>query len=289
MALEKPGNYTLGRGRIFLARSDVGGPANGFRYVGNTPAFDMTVESETLDHFGSDEGVNVLDASVTTQVTRNGTYTMDDVQPENLALFVRGTAAAIVQAATGVGAGPLYTFEDGVEEGIFYQIGQMDALPHGVTYLADAKAVTDSIANTPATAAVAADGVVTMTGGTAVADFEVTLEMGLIRFKAAVAETVRVGYSLAAAVNSEDDPRTRVLSGFGAIRGSLMFLENNPSGRNRRFLFPNVEIAANGAAALKGDEWRQMPMSYNILAPAHGAAVIIDSIPAGAKLNVAAL
>ena len=285
--LEIPGNYTLGRGKMYLARSQADGPTNGFRYVGNTPALDLTVESETLEHFGSDKGVNELDASVTTQVTRNGTFTMDDVQPENLALFVRGMAAALAQVATADDAALLrYDIADAVA-GEWYQIGQTAGIPTGITDLenvtaGDSAYVAAQIAPRPVAAAVAQLY-------TPNEDYEINADLGLIRFLDAGpnftdGDDARVYYTLKAIASTLAEPRTRVTSGFAAIRGSMMFLEENPAGRNRKFLFPNVELAANGAASLKGDEWRAMPMSYRVLSPAQGEAVYIDAIPSTVAL-----
>ena len=266
MALEKPGNYTLGRGQIFLARNEEGGPANGFLYVGNTPALDLTVESETLDHFSSDAGINELDARVILSVTRNGTFSMDDIQPENLAIFVRGSAVVMnVDAA----AGQTYDIESPVQD-MYYQIGQSTGNPTG-DLLVSGVTVNEK-------------GSATLV---AAATYDVNPKLGLIKFTTAPGKDVTVNYTRDAMTHTDADPHVRVTSGFDPVRGSMMFLENNPRGRSRRYLFTNVEITANGAASLKGDEWRQMPMSYSVLKPEAEdvQAVYIDNIPTGIKLT----
>lgn len=56
-------NYTLGRGKVYFARFTSGQVPGPFRYIGNTPEFNLTIELETLDHFSSDEGIREKDDS----------------------------------------------------------------------------------------------------------------------------------------------------------------------------------------------------------------------------------
>ena len=92
-------NYVLGRGQIFLAELDEDQNPGNLRYVGNTTEFNVTVETESLDHTNPDEGVNEVDDSVQISVTRSGTLIMDDIQRENLALFLFGSVEALNVAA----------------------------------------------------------------------------------------------------------------------------------------------------------------------------------------------
>ena len=65
--------YVLGRGEIDFSRFRTGGQdPEGFRYIGNTPEFNLTIESENLDHFNSDRGVNEKDASIVLTTNRSG-------------------------------------------------------------------------------------------------------------------------------------------------------------------------------------------------------------------------
>ena len=92
-------NYTLSRAKLFFAEFLQGEMPGAFRYVGNTPEFNLTIESENLDHVSSDEGVREVDDSVPLDVTRSGTLIMDDIQLENLALFFFGEMRSIALAA----------------------------------------------------------------------------------------------------------------------------------------------------------------------------------------------
>jgi len=121
-------NYTLGRGKIMFSRFKSGTqtPA-GFRYIGNTPEFNLTIESENLDHFSSDYGIREKDDSVVLEVTRTGSMITDNIDPENIALFFFGDASTVTQ----VGAVSQEETIEGVIPGHGYKLGQSDANPAG--------------------------------------------------------------------------------------------------------------------------------------------------------------
>lgn len=96
-------NYTLGRGKVYFSRFKPGTQIpEGFRYIGNTPEFSLSIESENLDHYSSDEGIREKDDSVPLEVNRTGTLTTDSIQPENVALFFFGTSEIVTQLAVGL-------------------------------------------------------------------------------------------------------------------------------------------------------------------------------------------
>ncbi len=95
-------NYTLGRGRLFFSRFVEGTQTpEGFLYFGNTPEFNLTIESEDLEHFSSDEGVREKDDGVTLEVTRSGSIITDNIAPDNVALFFFGESITVATAAAG--------------------------------------------------------------------------------------------------------------------------------------------------------------------------------------------
>lgn len=92
--------YTLGRGKISIARFKTGTQIpDGFRYIGNTPAVAMSISSDNLDHFDSDNGVNEKDDSVTLQTNRTASLTTDNIIPANVALFFFGESEVVAQSA----------------------------------------------------------------------------------------------------------------------------------------------------------------------------------------------
>lgn len=122
-------NYTLGRGMVFFSRFKPGTqvPA-AWRYIGNTPEFSLTIESENLDHFSSDRGIREKDDSVPLEVTRTGSMITDNVKPENVALFFFGTKATVVTPSQPA------TTEDfeAVIPGHSYKLGVTAQQPAGV-------------------------------------------------------------------------------------------------------------------------------------------------------------
>ena len=67
--------YTLGRGRVLFARFVSGELPGRFRYVGNTPELNFTIETEQLDHIDQGSGINTVDDSVPLSISRAGTMT----------------------------------------------------------------------------------------------------------------------------------------------------------------------------------------------------------------------
>lgn len=126
-------NYTLGRGEVRFARFKPGTQVpESFRYIGNTPEFNLTIESTTLDHFSSDRGIREKDDSVPLEVTRSGSMTTDNIDTENVALFFFGDAATITQVGS---TGHSEDF-DSVSPGHAYKLGQTIANPVGYSGLA---------------------------------------------------------------------------------------------------------------------------------------------------------
>lgn len=251
-------DYVYGRGKIYLGRETTFDQfaTVGERYVGNSPGFTLNVESTSLDHFGSDGGINELDASVTTQVNRSGTVTFDDISPDNLLLFFLGSKATINQSATAV----VGEAHNAVLPGLFYQLGASATNPQGVRNVGSVT-VTNDVQATP-TSYVEGD------------DYEIDVLTGRIYIVpggAIVAATnLLVGYTPVVST------RDRVISGSSPIKGRLRYIEDNPAGTNRTLLLPLVEIAPNGDLDLKGDTWRQMPFSVKALKRGSLAAVYID-------------
>lgn len=254
-------NYTVGRGKLFLAREtsfDIFDQA-GEMYVGNSPGFTLNVESTALDHFSSDGGINELDASVTLSVNRSGSLTLDDISPENMAMFFLGQKIAVVQSAVAVVGEEI----DGVLPGLFYQIGITSTNPQGVRGIGSV-VVTNDATPTPTTYDVDDDYEID----------PVTGRIYVVPGGAILAGTnLRVNYTPVAST------RDRIISGSQPVKGRLRYVEDNPAGENRTFLLPWMEISPNGDFDLKGDTWRQMVFNLKPMKRGSMAAIYIDGAP----------
>lgn len=250
------GNQTLGRGELHFSLFKPGTyiPA-GFRYIGNTPSFGLTIESEKLPHYSSDRGIREKDKEPVIETTSTGSLVCDDIQPENLALFFFGSSDIIVQTSA---TAQTETFTD-VLAGHSYQIGMSDANPTGVRSIST---------------------VVVAVGGdtmTAAEDYTIDAARGTMMIVEgggiASGDDVVVTYSRAAV------SRNQVISGTSQVEGCLKFIALNPEGDNIDYLMPYVTFGPNGEFNLKGDDWMNIPWSVEILKAPNRERIYADGQP----------
>jgi hypothetical protein len=100
-----PKDYVLGRGKVYFANL-VGDLPDAYRFLGNAPDFNITVEVETLEHQSSRSGLKVTDAEVTISQKVSLSLSLDEMNFRNLALFFSGAsgAKASVNGETTMGA-----------------------------------------------------------------------------------------------------------------------------------------------------------------------------------------
>jgi len=252
-------NYTLGRGQVHFARFKPGTQTpDGFFYIGNTPEFSLTIESETLDHFSSDEGIREKDDSVPLEVNRTGSLTTDNIDPRNVALFFFGSDSTVTQASV---SSSTETFEE-INGDHSYKLGISPTNPAGYFGI-DETGFAATVGATPLVVDVDyrmdfLNGILTLLPGSTVAVDGVDAE---------------VTYAVAGST------RARVISGSEPVEGAMMYVTKNPKGSDAVFFLPSVKITPNGDYALKGDEWQQIPLSLEILKPNVGEAIYRDGTP----------
>lgn len=260
-------NYTLGRGRVFFDRF----PANtvvtattrgtGERYLGNTPEFSTTSESEDLEHYDSDSGVRVKDGSVQLTLNRTGSFTCDNINAENVALYFLGDASTVTQTSS---VGVQEVLSGGVKRGYFYQLGASEPRPAGVR----------GVANVVVKKGGGFATTVSLSG-----NYQVDETRGRIYIEPTSTDipdgtVIQITYDILA------NTREQVVSKSTAIYGSLRFVADNPTGANRDYYFPYVKLAPDGDYNLKGDEWQQIGFSMEILKKASNVdALYIDGQP----------
>ena len=256
-------NYTLGRGEIYFARKDpLTGILGGERYLGNTPEFNLTFESEKLEHFSADRGIRELDRSVIMQITRNGSLITDNVNPENVALFFFGSSDALTVAQATV-ANESVGGVDGVEVGMFYQLGRTLLNPSGARQIIY-PGVTGTL-------------FALSNGGSAlVAGTDYVLNAPLGRIEILEGGSVVDGDVLTASYSVAASTRTRIISGSSPVEGSLRFIAFNPTGDNIDYFLPEISLSPNGDYALKSDEWQQIPFTVEVRKPEVGEALYAD-------------
>lgn len=256
---ESINNYVLGRGELhfgqFLPNTR---QSSGERYLGNTPELTYTAEQENLEHYSSDHGIRIKDASVILQLDYMGSFVTDNIDPDNLAMFFLG--ATMEQTATAQ-VGENSTFEE-VKLGQSYQLGITDDSPTGARQVEN----------------------VAITGAAAGVDFVVDAERG--RVTLLEDSTVLVnGDTLDITYDTLASSRSRVISKSTEVEGSMRFLAYNAAGENVDFFMPWVKLSPNGDYALKGDEWQQLSFNLEILKKGAMESVYMDGhayvLPAG--------
>lgn len=254
-------NYTLGRGKVHFSRFKTGTqvPA-GFYYIGNTPEFNLTIESETLDHFSSDEGIREKDDSVPLEVTRTGSLITDNIDPKNVALFFFGEEVTVTQAVV---ASSTETLED-IKAGHSYKLGVTNNNPTGYFGI-----------NPTGFEVEVGGGGAALVAGT---DFEMNYDTGMLTFlEGSLLATDGADIDVTFAVR--ESTRDRVISGSTPVEGAMMYVAFNPKGKNFDYYLPYVKITPNGDYALKGDEWQQIPFTIEALKPTTGEAIYMDGRP----------
>lgn len=256
-------NYVLGKGKLYFAQwaSATDETTSGMRYLGNTTEFNLTVASETLDHYDSDEGVNTKDSSVQTQLNRTGTITTDNMSDENLAMFLLGDVGSVSQAATPV-TGEYLNGGIALNGEYYYQVGESASNPSGVRGIGSVTVTVDP------------DG----SPSTAVLDTDYTIDtdLGLVY--------VIAGGALDGAVGSIDytptaNSRSQVVTNSNAVYGTLKFVSTNPQGKLKDVYIPSCQLTANGDLGLKGTDWQSMGFNLSVNQKTGYAAIYVDGRP----------
>ncbi len=98
-------NYTLGKGVVYFNKKDqISALYGGERDLGNAPAFAFNIALEKLEHFSSRGGLKAKDKEIISQITPGITFTLDEVNKENLALLTLAEINEKTQTAGGASA-----------------------------------------------------------------------------------------------------------------------------------------------------------------------------------------
>lgn len=92
-------NYQYGAGALWLKVDDVD---VALRHVGNLKSMTLSKEIETLEHKQTMSGLRSTDLEIVTEVGAAMNVELDEVTPENMALFVMGTPTANTDAGSTI-------------------------------------------------------------------------------------------------------------------------------------------------------------------------------------------
>lgn len=255
-------NYTLGKGKCYFEPFVNGVSANaGELYFSQTTDVGISVKADKLDHYDSDEGLNVLDEQVTVKVDVTGKFTTENITADVVSqFFLNGTVnKSVVTAATAI----TETFV--AKPGRFYQLGRSATMPSGV------RGVTVTSVKKGTTALTMA--VLPAVQGTA--DVLVDPELGRIYLNPAITAVVD-GDAIDVLYNVAAGNREVVISSSNQIRGALRFISANPVGGQRDFYFPLVNMTPQGDYALKGADWQKVGFEFSALKSGNLERIYID-------------
>lgn len=253
-------NYVVGRGRLFfnLFRKGSNTPVGGEMYFGNTPEFTLTADTETLDHYSSEEGMRNLDASVLLEYTQGGNFTTDEVNGDNLALFFLGEKSSITQLQETGRKEVLGT----LQKARYYQLGTDDMTPTGVRNVDNFQIV---VADPGTSISLGTGDITTIPGATVLAakNFEIDLEKGRLYIEPDA--DIAPGTPAAVQYDVSAQARDTVIGKANMIYGSLRFVSDNPVGQQKDYFFPKVALQPDGDYALKGDDWQVMSFTFRAM------------------------
>lgn len=236
-------NITLGRGRLLFQALG----SNGFRYIGNTPAFGVSVASESLKHYNSDAGIKKQDREVPIQTDYSGSFTTDNIDHANMAALLQGSTSTVAVAGS---TGETITFT-GITQGLTYQVGDRNLANVVVKVAAATKALgTDYTVD-------AVRGHVTPVVGGGIAN----------------AADMIVEYDITA------HSIEQTVSGAAVVEGSLMFVANNPEGEDIDYYMGAVKLTPNGEFNVKAEEWQAIQFNVLISEPSGGNAILANGQP----------
>ena len=270
-------NYVLANGRIEFQRFPVENgveqksKAKGFRYLGSSTELNLTQENETLEHKSTECGFNVTDEEIITSSSLTGSFTLDNISTENLALFFAGETTNQVQTkATGKSEViKLYPT-------LGYRLGVDANNPNGVF---DA---TITKIETFATEAAAKSGTGSVATLVADVDYEFAPEMAylMIGDRETTQKVTVDGTWAVVTYDLKDSKRDVVITQNQSIVGSLLFRGCNAKGENRQYFLPKVRLSANGDFALKGgEEWSTLGFNITALQEDGSAMLYINGQP----------
>jgi hypothetical protein len=235
-------NYTLGRGKLFVDLFDADGNTTGEFYIGNTTSLTISGDEEVLPHYDSDEGIREQDDEAPLSSDVAISFTTDDIQPENLALFIKGE---IVDLTTAAAADQTETLT--VRRGRHYQLGTSATNPSGL------RALDNIVLSVSGGADITAEGNYTVDealGRVYILEDAVDIEDG---------DEVDADYDVTAST------RSVIISRGEKAEGALRYVSANPKGPQRDHYFPKVTLAPDGDYELKGDEWQAMSFTGSAL------------------------
>lgn len=228
-------NYLLGRGKIYFGKFDADGVSTGLLDLGNAPAFNISIETDKLDHFSSRSGLKTKDKSVILEVTPSVSFTLDEINIENLKLAFLGDTVAFTQTSGSAASQAVTCIEDR-----FVSLG----------YIKVSNVVVKDVTDTT-----------TYVFGT---DYTIDADAGLLMALGTGSivdgDVLHVSFDYAAVtsqtITGVTSPKTT---------GSLLFVGSPAAGAAYKAEFWSVDLVANGDIGfITESDWAQMQFTASV-------------------------
>lgn len=244
-------DYNLGRGAVFFANNNaVTGLPQAYRHLGNAPEFNINLEVETLEHQASLSGLKTTDKEVTVSQTLGLSLSLDEINFQNLAIFMSGNTANHTNIT--VVAGQEYLL---AETGRWYDIYDSNG-----NRAYDISVETDVVVTEGASPGPSTTLVITT-------DYLIDLVMGRVFLNSNATDFVSGADTLVINYTSTITPvllvdEVEALS-TTSVAGSLKFIAENPTDADHQqeFQFHQVSLKAEGDFSLIGDDWTVMQLT----------------------------
>ncbi len=236
-------NYTLGKGVVYFDQYDMTNEEyTGERDLGNAPEFSFNIALEKLEHFSSRGGLKAKDKEIISQITPGVTFTLDEVNIQNLAMLTLGDIEEVVQ-----------TTADITDESHDAKLGKrIDLLYRGIS----AVTVTGPSATPTYDAGVGNDYLIDTSLGDDTIGRILILEGGDITED----ESLEISYTYA-------DMTYNQINAFAntQIEGRLRFVSDNPAGGQQELEIWRVSLTPTGDTAMIGDDWSTLAFTGEVL------------------------
>ncbi len=252
--LADPGDYVIGRGKVYFASVDTNGYPLEYRDLGNCPDFKITVASTKVEHQSSRSGLKTTDKEIVVQQTVSFSFALDEINFDNLALFMSGTVATDRSQANTAVVGVNNVWLSG--KGRWYDLFNVADLTAAYPPASDPFAKRIYNVNTGVTPTVKVHGA--GSNLTVNTDYTFDFEQGriFIPTTSSVTGTEKLDVSFTPVTSTVEEVRSLTRS---SVQGALRFEQINPvDSETTIYQFHGVTLAADGDFSLIGDDFSKI-------------------------------
>ena len=272
-------NVVFGAGEIHIDPYGDDGKLTGERYLGSTPGFTLNIQAERTQAFDDDGPAATMIVNFVRQIDRSFGFQCKNVDDENAALFIAGTAEEIDISNSAVvdeEVGP-------VRQGRSYILGKKAARQLGIQHAPNPVVVTNDDASQTFEASTSTTKKAYAIDNRGRIYIETAKDNGAANAATESATNIPDGTELKIDYTPKDTSYIQVKSGDKQIRAAIHYIEDPAAGVRRDFYAVNCNIGASGEFAVKSRENAQtMSFEAAIQEPTEAgvASLVIATVPA---------